>query len=84
MYIFELWCTEEGSYAEKAHAVLNSVIIGIKNKGFAVELTEVKKCIGYTCKKIATYWVKNNQTKNAVLIASNGYWINKTPIFADP
>lgn len=62
--IFEFWCIEQRSYAEKGQAVLNSVIISIQNMGFASVLVYI---IGYICKKIATYWVKNNRTKNAVL-----------------
>lgn len=59
--IFEFWCIEQRSYAEKGQAVLNSVIISIQNMGFASVLVYI---IGYICKKIATYWVKNNRKKN--------------------
>ena len=67
MHIFELWCTAEGSNAEKAEKVINLVELSIKNKGYTVKMIELRKCISYNCKKIVAFWAKYKRSQRSVL-----------------
>ena len=61
MHIFDLWCIESGSNPEKNQGVINLVELNITNNGFEVDLSELKKIIGYLCKKIIFYGLQHKR-----------------------
>ena len=78
MYIFDLWCTEEGTNAEKTRSVINLLEQSItNNKGYAVEMNQLKNCVSYICtkKKIIAYWAKYNRIKSSI-VQYQSNWLN--------
>ncbi|XP_054727450.1 uncharacterized protein LOC129237075 [Anastrepha obliqua] len=67
IHIFDLWCKEKGTNAEKMQGINNLLALNIKSKGYEVNTIDLKKCIQYICKKIVAFWIQYKRIRSLVV-----------------
>lgn len=77
LYIFNCWCKEKGTNAEKLQKALDHVQCCIENIGFVPEMSGLTKCVGYICKKIAAFWIQYKR-KQANVLQYKSDWLKAT------
>jgi len=76
LHIFNMWCTGNGTNAEKMRKLISDVQADIENNGYIIpELSEISNKIENLCKTIVTFWKNYKRTKSAVIKYQSG-WLN--------
>ncbi|XP_039968727.1 uncharacterized protein LOC120780528 [Bactrocera tryoni] len=76
LHIFNIWCTEHGTKAEKLTKLISVVQGNIQNNVYITELSDLSKKVENICKTISTFWKKYKRKKSSVLQYQSG-WLNQ-------
>lgn len=74
LFIFEIWCSKEGTKSAKAQQVFEEIVKYIDFKKEDDHFCELLKCVKYLCKKIDQIWKENHRMKEKVL-TNNSSWL---------
>lgn len=75
LYIFDLWCTKEGTHRKKLKEVINTVQCNIENSGHMPIVTELTESVEKICKQIVNFWTRYNR-KKASFLKYQCEWLN--------